>query len=29
LFFGVLLGNMFGPLIDYAVKSYQTRRKAA
>ncbi len=29
LFFGVLLGNMFGPLIDYAVKNYQTRRKVA
>ncbi|MCU0645586.1 MAG: RnfABCDGE type electron transport complex subunit D [bacterium] len=29
LFFGVLLGNMFGPLIDYYVKNYQARRKAA
>lgn len=29
LFFGVLLGNMFGPIIDYYVKRYQTRRKAA
>ena len=29
LTFGILLGNMFGPLIDYGIKSYQDRRKSA
>ncbi|UCE06296.1 MAG: RnfABCDGE type electron transport complex subunit D [bacterium] len=28
LSFGILLGNMFGPIIDHSVKSYQKRRKA-
>lgn len=28
LTFGVLLGNMFGPLIDYGIKSYKDRRKS-
>lgn len=27
--FAILLGNMFAPIIDYAVKNYQQRRKAA
>ena len=27
LSFGVLLGNMFGPIIDHAVRGYQKRRK--
>lgn len=29
LSFGILLGNMFGPIIDHSVKSYQKRRKAS
>ncbi len=29
MMFGILLANMFGPIVDYAVKSYQTRRKSA
>lgn len=27
LSFGILLGNMFGPIIDYSVRDYQKRRK--
>jgi len=29
LMFAILLGNMFAPIIDYAVRNYQQRRKAA
>ncbi|MBD3288838.1 RnfABCDGE type electron transport complex subunit D [candidate division KSB1 bacterium] len=28
LTFGILLGNMFGPIIDYAIKSFQSSKKA-
>lgn len=28
LTFGILLANMFGPIIDHAIKSYQTSKKA-
>jgi len=29
LMFAILLANMFGPIIDYVVKSYQQRSKTA